>query len=78
MLLENRYKFRKAINGAMALNTSKAKPPDLILLDIMMAEMNGYEVFQHLKANPQTKDIPVIFVSALNETLDKVKAFSLG
>ncbi|MGB3510205.1 MAG: diguanylate cyclase [Microcoleaceae cyanobacterium] len=78
ILSEKGYKVRKAINGKMALNATQSKQPDLILLDIMMPEMDGYEVCQHLKANPETKDIPIIFVSALNETLDKVKGFVLG
>lgn len=55
----------------------QAAPPDLILLDVMMPDMNGYEC-QHLKASPLTCDIPVIFISALDEVLDKVKAFAVG
>ncbi|NJL49845.1 MAG: response regulator, partial [Leptolyngbyaceae cyanobacterium SM2_5_2] len=53
-------------------------PPDLILLDIKMPEMSGYEVCQRFKAEPTTQDIPIIFISALDDALDKVKAFSLG
>src|ERR687885_514258 len=56
----------------------QAQSPDLILLDIHMPGMNGYEVCQRLKANPNTQDIPVIFISALNEVFDKVKAFTVG
>src|SRR6185436_13269643 len=52
--------------------------PDLILLDINMPEMNGYEVCEHLKADDQLKGVPVIFISALTEQLDKVKAFAVG
>jgi diguanylate cyclase (GGDEF)-like protein len=62
----------------MALTVAEAAKPDLILLDIMMPNIDGYEVCQRLKANDQTCDIPVIFLSALDEVLDKVKAFSVG
>ncbi len=62
----------------MAIMGAKALPPDLILLDICMAGMDGYEVCQHLKADQLTADVPVIFISALDEVLDKVKAFSVG
>lgn len=72
------YEVRKVINGQTALKTIQAAPPDLILLDVMMPDMNGYEVCQHLKASPLTSDIPVIFISALDEVLDKVKAFAVG
>ena len=77
-LTESGYQVRKAINGAMALMGAVAKPPDLILLDIRMPDMDGYEVCQKLKANPTTKDIPVIFLSALDDVIDKVKAFKAG
>jgi sigma-B regulation protein RsbU (phosphoserine phosphatase) len=72
------YTVRPAINGTMALTSAQAKPPDLILLDILMPDMNGYEVCAQLKADPATRDIPVIFLSALNEVLDKVRAFDIG
>ncbi|KAB8330049.1 response regulator [Scytonema tolypothrichoides VB-61278] len=78
MLSDRGYDVRAVISGSVALMGAKAQPPDLILLDISMPGMNGYEVCQHLKANPLTQDIPVIFISALNEVLDKVKAFSVG
>ncbi len=78
ILARQGYKVRPAVNGRMALKAAQAEPPDLILLDIMMPEMDGYELCQHLKANPQTRDIPIIFISALDETFDKVKAFSIG
>lgn len=78
MLIDQGYEVRRVINGQMALKTAQANPPDLILLDIKMADMNGYEVCQHLKAAINTKDIPVIFISALDEVLDKVKAFAVG
>src|SRR6476469_934470 len=66
------------INGKMALRACNSNPPDLILLDIMMPEMNGYEVCQHLKLEPKTREIPVIFISAKDEVFDKVNAFAVG
>jgi PAS domain S-box-containing protein len=78
MLTQMGYEVRRVINGQTALKTANAAPPDLILLDIMMPDMNGYEVCQYLKASPQTRDIPVIFISALDEVIDKVKAFAVG
>ncbi|HLO89297.1 MAG TPA: response regulator [Nostocaceae cyanobacterium] len=72
------YKVRKAVNGKMALMGIKAAPVDIILLDINMPDMNGYEVCEKLKADEQSRDIPVIFLSALSDTLDKVKAFAVG
>ncbi|NJM71479.1 MAG: response regulator [Scytonema sp. RU_4_4] len=78
MLTQLGYEVRRVINGQTALKTAQAAPPDLILLDIMMPDMNGYEVCQRLKASPLTSDIPVIFISALDEVLDKVKAFAVG
>ena len=78
MLIKQGYNVRKAINGKMALTAVQTVVPNLILLDIMMPEMDGYEVCQRLKANQQTAKIPVIFLSALNEVFDKVKAFEVG
>lgn len=78
MLTQQGYEVRIVKSGAMALRGVQAQSPDLILLDIMMPEMDGYEVCQRLKSNPQTQEIPVIFISALNEVFDKVKAFSVG
>lgn len=72
------YKVRPTRDGKLAVKFAKKNPPDLILLDIMMPEIDGYQVCEKLKACEQTKDIPVIFISALNEVFDKVKAFSLG
>lgn len=69
---------RKALSGQAALVAAQTVIPDLILLDIMMPDMDGYQVCQHLKSVPATADIPIIFLSALNETFDKVKAFQLG
>ncbi len=78
MLGDRGYKVRKALNGHLALITVAAAPPDLILLDITMPDMTGYEVCTRLKADPASQDIPVIFVSGLGEALDKVKAFEVG
>jgi two-component system sensor histidine kinase/response regulator len=78
ILTKKGYKIRKALNGKTAINTIKMVPPDLILLDINMPEMNGYEVCQILKSDQNTKDIPIIFISALDDVLDKVKAFQVG
>lgn len=78
MLKERGYKVRPVANGKFALQTAKHDPPDLILLDILMPEMNGYEVCERLKAEEQLANIPVIFISALDETMDKVKAFKVG
>ncbi|NER35869.1 MAG: response regulator [Oscillatoria sp. SIO1A7] len=78
-LLENvGYDVRPFPRGGIALQGITYSPPDLILLDIQMPEMNGYELCQKLKDNESTENIPVIFISALNETFDKVKAFHLG
>jgi PAS domain S-box-containing protein len=78
MLTEQGYQVHPAINGQVALAAVREVAPDLILLGIMMPEMDGYEVCQRLKADEQTRDIPVIFISARGETRDKVKAFSVG
>lgn len=78
LLQKQGYRVRPAPNGAHALASTLKEPPDLILLDIMMPEMDGYEVCGQLKTDDRTRDIPIIFISALNETIDKVKAFSLG
>jgi PleD family two-component response regulator len=78
MLTEQGYEVRRVVSGQMALKTTQANPPDLVLLDIKMPDMNGYEVCQRLKADVETQDIPVIFISALDEVLDKMKAFAVG
>jgi DNA-binding response OmpR family regulator len=72
------YSVRPALSGELALTSARNSSPDIILLDIMMPEMDGYEVCQHLKSDPLTCDIPVIFLSALGEAVDKVKAFNVG
>jgi sigma-B regulation protein RsbU (phosphoserine phosphatase) len=78
MLKDRGYKVRPVPSGKLALLAAGRDPPDLILLDINMPEMNGYEVCEHLKADERLKGIPVIFISALTEQLDKVKAFAIG
>ncbi len=72
------YKVRPAPNAELALKAVQLMLPDVILLDIDMPDMNGYEVCRRLKADEQTRDIPVIFFSALDKTTDKVKAFQVG
>ncbi|MDL5056576.1 sensor histidine kinase [Geitlerinema calcuttense] len=77
-LTDRNYRVRKAVNGKMALAAIQALPPDLILLDINMPDMTGYEVCRYLKENPTTSSIPIIFLSAASETIDKVEGFRLG
>ena len=78
-LLRSRYRLKVARDGARALEiASSDQSVDLVLLDIVMPDMDGYQVIEGLKANPQTSDLPVIFVSALGETVDKVRAFEAG
>jgi len=72
------YITRKSLNGRMALQSAYRHPPDIILLDINMPEMNGYEVCQQLKASKTTDHIPIIFISALNQITDKIQAFEMG
>ncbi len=72
------YKIRVATNGFSALNSVKNVLPDLILLDVMMPEMDGFTVCKTLKANPNTQEIPIIFVTALNDISEKIKAFEAG
>ncbi|MEM1392041.1 MAG: EAL domain-containing protein [Cyanobacteria bacterium P01_D01_bin.116] len=72
------YKVRKALNWQMAFTACQTQLPDLILLDIMMPEIDGYEVCERFKANEATADIPIIFISALDDIFDKVKAFKVG
>lgn len=70
ILSDRGYKVNPAVDGQLALQFVQSTPPDLILLDIMMPKMDGYQVCKQLKASPTTKDIPVIFISALNEVFD--------
>jgi len=78
VLNKHGYKVRSVTNGKMALRTIHNHPPDVIFLDIKMPEMDGYEVCEALKADENTSEIPVIFLSALDEPLEKVKAFKVG
>ncbi|MEG3986074.1 response regulator [Microcoleus sp. S28C3] len=78
ILTKEGYKVQRAISGQMAVKAKFAVLPDLILLDIAMPKMNGYEVCERLKANKETREIPVIFLSIFNETFHKVKAFEVG
>ena len=72
------YEVRAAINGALALHSAQHSPPELVLLDIRMPEMDGFEVCRRLKADPATAQVPVIFVSALTDTDEKLRGFGLG
>lgn len=72
------YEVRCVINGQMALRVARSQPPDLILLDIRMPEIDGYEVARQLKASEETAEIPIIFLSALDEAVDKIQAFAVG
>ncbi|HBR00057.1 MAG: diguanylate cyclase [Roseofilum sp. Belize BBD 4] len=78
MLTQQGYKVRKAINGEMAIASCTAQPPDLILLDINMPGMNGYQVCDVLKSSSMTAQIPIIFLSALDEANHKLQAFKSG
>ncbi|MEZ4669432.1 MAG: hybrid sensor histidine kinase/response regulator [Anaerolineae bacterium] len=78
MLSEQGYRVRPAPSGERALASIHKEVPDLILLDILMPEMNGFEVARRLQSNVHTRDVPIIFISALNEVFDKVTAFSVG
>ena len=78
ILLNQGYAVRQAINGTTALKAAQTLLPDLILLDINMPDMNGYEVCERLKSDPHTASTPVMFLSALGETADKVRAFKVG
>ena len=77
-LLSDNYKITVAMDGESALESVADGPPDLILLDIMMPGMDGYQVIEHLKADEATKNIPVIFITAKSETADEAKGLSLG
>jgi DNA-binding response OmpR family regulator len=77
-LLEQSYQVRKAISGQIAFTAIKALIPNVILLDVNMPDISGYEICCQLKECPSTASIPIIFLSASNEAIDKVKAFQLG
>lgn len=78
LLKKARFEVLTAINGKMALEAAPSLQPDLILLDILLPDLNGYEVCRRLKQNPQTADIPILFISGLGDSLDKLEAFSVG
>jgi two-component system, sensor histidine kinase len=78
ILSAQNYKVRRVTSGKQAIEVVQINPPELILLDIMMPDMNGYEVCQHLKSQAQAAEIPIIFLSALDNTFDKVRAFEVG
>jgi DNA-binding response OmpR family regulator len=78
MLEGQHYEVRVANSGQRALAAAKSSPPDLVMLDINMPDMDGYEVCRQLKADDATRDVPVIFVSARDEGMDKAKAFTVG
>ena len=78
ILKKRGYRVRPVPSGKLALQAAQKEQPDLILLDINMPEMNGYEVCERLKADAVLKEIPVLFISALDETIDKIKAFAAG
>ncbi|MBV9386891.1 MAG: response regulator [Chroococcidiopsidaceae cyanobacterium CP_BM_ER_R8_30] len=78
ILVERGYSVRKAISGQIAMTAVKSLPPDLILLDVNMPKIDGYAVCRMLKEDAQTSSIPVIFLSALDEVLDKIQAFQVG
>ncbi|MEG4574009.1 adenylate/guanylate cyclase domain-containing protein [Microcoleus sp. N3A4] len=78
ILQKNNYKVRPVTNGFSALDAIQSSAPDLILLDIMMPDLDGYELCQKLKSDPQFREIPIIFLSALEEGINKAKAFEVG
>ncbi|TYQ31079.1 diguanylate cyclase domain-containing protein [Pseudanabaena sp. UWO310] len=78
LLTDLGYTVRSAISGSRAIKSVRAKLPNIILLDIQMPEMDGYQVCQTFKADPDLCDIPILFISALDETFDKLKAFQVG
>lgn len=78
LLIREGYRVRPVLQGEMALRIARKEPPDLILLDVLMPGLNGYETCERLKADPLTADCPVLFISALDGTGDKVKGFQVG
>lgn len=78
LLKDRGYKVRPAPSGKLALQAAQSTPPDMVLLDIKMPEMDGFEVCRQLKADARLREIPVIFISALGDTLDKIQAFGAG
>ena len=78
LLGEEGYEVRPVTNGRQALQAVEEDPPDLILLDINMPEMDGYEVYRRLRLNERSRDLPVIFLTAMADTVSKVRAFNMG
>ena len=78
LVTNEKFAIATASNGRQALEQVEKENPDLVLLDVMMPDMSGFEVAQHLKSNPNTADIPIIFLTALNSTADIVKGFQVG
>jgi len=77
-ILSPEYIVKAATSGPMALKIAEKQKPDLVLLDIMMPDMDGYEVCERLKENEDTRDIPVIFLTAMDQTTDEKRGFELG
>ena len=78
-VLKKEYRVKVSLNGEMAIMIAESPdPPDLILLDIMMPGMDGYEVCRHLKSNLMTRNRPVIFVTAMDDTIDEARGFEMG
>lgn len=77
-VLSDQYKVLGAINGPLGIKIAETQKPDLILLDVMMPEVDGYEVCRRLKQNPETVDIPIIFVTAKVESEDEERGLQLG
>ena len=78
VLTEGGYKVRGATDGRTAMMIAQSKPPGLILLDVSLPGMDGFEVCQHLKSESETHDIPVIFITAKDDVVDKMKGFEVG
>lgn len=78
ILTANGYSVRPATSGLLALRSVEAKLPDLILLDVKMRGMDGFEVCRRLKADERSRDVPVLFVSGLGDSADKIKGFAAG
>jgi PleD family two-component response regulator len=78
ILSEQSFQVRQALNGRLALAAVKQQPPDLFILDIRMPEMDGFELCRQLKNDDLTRNVPVIFISGLDNSDDKIKAFEIG
>ena len=78
MLSKFNFQFRTAANGQQALDAVAAQKPDLILLDLMMPGIDGFEVIRRLRENPETADVQIVILSALNSNEDVVKGFNVG